>query len=58
MDISSFAYIDPGTGSIILQAVLGAVLGIGIVVKTYWAKIVRVFKSGKNSDSNESQESE
>ena len=35
----AFAYIDPGTGSIVIQAVIGALVGVGITLKIYWYKI-------------------
>jgi hypothetical protein len=38
------AYLDPGTGSIIFQAVVGGALGLGIALKLYWRKIVAFFK--------------
>ena len=34
-----FLYIDPGSGSIIFQAILGALIGVGIGVKLYWEKL-------------------
>jgi hypothetical protein len=43
----ALAYIDPGTGSIMLQAVIGAVAGALVVCKVYWAKIVGLF-SGRS----------
>lgn len=39
------AYLDPGTGSMILQAVIGAVAGALIVIKLYWYKLVNFFKA-------------
>ena len=36
-------YIDPGTGSIILQAVAAAVAGIAIAAKVYWHRIINFF---------------
>ena len=33
------AYIDPGTGSMILQAVLGGVAGGILVIRLYWRKV-------------------
>ncbi len=33
------AYLDPGTGSIILQMVLGGVAGGLVVMRLYWARI-------------------
>ncbi len=36
---NAFAYIDPGTGSMIIQSLIGALVGAGIVLKVYWTKI-------------------
>ncbi|MFW5706276.1 MAG: hypothetical protein ACOC12_00015 [Bacteroidota bacterium] len=44
------AYIDPGTGSIILQAVIGAIAGIAIAARIYWQRILRFFGVQKDSD--------
>ncbi len=35
----AYAYLDPGTGSIFIQAIIGALVGIGITLKIYWYKI-------------------
>ena len=35
----AYAYLDPGTGSMILQSLIGALVGVGIVLKVYWTKI-------------------
>ena len=32
-------YLDPGSGSLILQLVLGALLAIGITIRIFWSKI-------------------
>lgn len=34
-----FAYLDGGTGSLVLQALLGGVLTAGYVVKTQWSAV-------------------
>ena len=49
----SHAYLDPGTGSIIIQATIAAFVGIGVALKTYWYKVKRVFT--KNKPENGSQ---
>ena len=41
-----FAYLDPGTGSIIIQAVVGGVLGGMLVIKLFWKKILSFFNGG------------
>lgn len=37
------AYIDPGSGSLLIQALIAAVLGIAYTVKVYWRKIIGFF---------------
>lgn len=38
-----FAYLDPGTGSLVLQVIVGGILGIGVILKTYGNKIKSLF---------------
>ena len=33
------AYIDPGTGSIIVQMIIGGLVGVGIAIKVFWYRI-------------------
>tara|TARA_B100001057_G_scaffold470969_1_gene532833 strand:+ start:1337 stop:1540 length:204 start_codon:yes stop_codon:yes gene_type:complete len=35
---NAYAYIDPGTGSVLLQALLGALAAIGAYITLYWRK--------------------
>jgi|TARA_B110000483_G_C18160623_1_gene529168 hypothetical protein len=35
----AYAYIDPGTGGIILQAIIGAIAATSLTIKIYWQKI-------------------
>lgn len=37
----AYAYLDPGTGSAILQGILGAFAAIAVVTKLYWYRILR-----------------
>ena len=37
---AAHAYLDPGTGSIILQVLLGGVAGLALVCKLYWQKFI------------------
>ncbi|MEQ9365609.1 MAG: hypothetical protein RIF32_15295 [Leptospirales bacterium] len=39
------AYLDPGTGSFILQMVLGGVAGAALLIKVYWQKFLGFFAS-------------
>ena len=45
----ALAYIDPGTGSVILQAVVGLIFAGAVTIKMYWAKILNFFKRDKTS---------
>lgn len=35
----AFAYLDPSSGSLVVQMILGALVGIGVTLKIYWYKI-------------------
>ncbi|HHL32657.1 MAG TPA: hypothetical protein ENJ41_08725 [Oceanospirillales bacterium] len=52
------AYIDPGSGSAIMSAIIGFFVAIGIAVKTYWYKIKSLFTGGKNPAANDDQSEE
>ncbi len=39
----AFAYIDPGTGSMLLQGLLAGVAGLIVVLKLYWFRIKNFF---------------
>lgn len=43
-----YAYIDPGTGSYILQVIAGVFLGGLFFIKITWTKIARFFKKNIN----------
>jgi len=34
-----YAYLDPSSGTMAIQAILGVLVGAGIAVKVYWEKI-------------------
>jgi hypothetical protein len=37
------AYLDPGSGSIIFQAVVGGAMAVGLGIKLFWRRIVSFF---------------
>lgn len=41
------AYLDPGTGSIVLQAIIAAVAGGFMVLRIYWSKVKQLFTRRK-----------
>jgi len=48
-------YLDPGSGSFIIQLVIAAALGVGVAARMYWTKIKGLF-TGKKSQSSQSSE--
>lgn len=47
------AYLDPGTGSLVIQLVLAGLLGVAVVVRAYWKKIAVLLKRGKRDNVQE-----
>lgn len=41
--LNAYAYLDPGTGSALLQGIIGAIAAIGVVLKLYWHRLLRMF---------------
>jgi hypothetical protein len=41
-----FLYLDPGSGSLLLQLILAAILGIGVIARVFWRNI-KAFFTGK-----------
>jgi hypothetical protein len=37
---SALAYLDPGTGAIILQVLVGGVAGAAMIAKLYWSRLM------------------
>ena len=44
----AYAYIDPGTGSYVVQALIAAALGVSFFIKTYWNRIKLFFKKSNH----------
>ena len=51
--LKPLAYLDPGSGSFIIQMLLAGLLGIAVAVRIYWKKIVKFFRKNKGSDVQE-----
>ncbi|MBO6556771.1 MAG: hypothetical protein JJ934_10125 [Pseudomonadales bacterium] len=55
--LPSYGYIDPGTGSLIIQSIIGAIAAIGVTMKLYWHKLKLMFsKQDKSAESGKAQE--
>lgn len=46
----AMAYIDPGSGSVIMSAIIGFFVALGMAVKTYWYKLKSLFSGKKRTD--------
>jgi len=44
------SYIDPGSGSVVLQMIVAAVLGVAVTVKLQWQRIRARFGSRRPDD--------
>ncbi len=52
---SFLLYIDPGSGSYILQMIIAAVLGVSFFFKNFWLA-VKTFFSGKKTKKEEEKD--
>jgi hypothetical protein len=48
---SAWAYLDPGTGSMILQLLLGGIAGAVVILKLYWRRFVGLFRGNAREES-------
>jgi hypothetical protein len=46
------AYLDPGTGSFIFQAILGSLVVISVTVKLFWNRILGLFGVNRQASQN------
>ena len=50
------AYLDPGSGSFLLQLLIAGLLGLAVAIRASWSKIKKLFKRGKQDDEGDSDE--
>jgi hypothetical protein len=48
--VSAHAYLDPASGSILLQVVLGGVAGCAVFLKLFWGRLRGLFGSRKPAE--------
>jgi ABC-type polysaccharide/polyol phosphate export permease len=54
--LSGNAYLDPGSGSFILQLLIATLVGGMFILKTYWKKIMSFFRERSSKHSNDPEE--
>jgi hypothetical protein len=53
LEVPVEAYLDPGSGSMLLQILLGGFAGIAVIVKLYWNRVTSLFnRKGAPKDSD------
>ena len=45
----AYAYLDPGTGSLILQGIIAGLAMLSVTIKMWWHKITSLFKNCEDS---------
>ena len=50
--ITSREYLDPGSGSMLIQILLAALLGAGVAIRIFWRNIKAFFTGKKASDAS------
>jgi len=49
------AYLDPGTGSMILQVVLASLLAVAVAFRIFWRKIKSIFRKETTVEDSEAE---
>lgn len=47
LPLDSYAYIDPGAGSVLLQGIVGVFAAIFFAIKLYWHRLLKLLGFGK-----------
>ena len=45
-----FAYIDPGSGSLLIQGLMGGIAAVVVLAKVYWGRLLRFLHLRKPED--------
>ena len=56
MPAPALAYLDPGTGSFIIQGIIAAVVGAGLAIKLFWHRIKGLFTGQPVSEDDDEDE--
>ncbi len=56
--IQPLLYLDPGSGSIIIQAILAGLLGVGLAIRIFWSRIKTHFGGEESTTTQAAEESD
>ena len=51
--VPAIAYLDPGTGSMLLQVILGGIAAVAVALKLFWYRIIAFLGFKKKPSSEE-----
>ena len=54
----AFAYLDPGTGGMLLQIALGGIAGLAVAGKLFWHQLKTFFGFGKGDNTEAGTETD
>lgn len=52
------AYLDPGSGSFILQLIIASLVGAGFLLRGYWSKLIRRIRGTTDEEIDDDDEDE
>lgn len=55
---TAHGYIDPGSGSAIMSAIIGFFVVIGLTIKSFWYKIKSIFTGGQKEQSDDTPDNQ
>lgn len=58
MHFRPLAYLDPGSGSFLVQLAIATLLGLGIALRASWGKIRGLFGAKPKSDEDDEDQGE
>jgi hypothetical protein len=58
MHFAPLAYLDPGSGSFLIQLLIAALLGVAVAVRASWGKIKRWFGIKPKADEDDDESTE
>lgn len=49
----AYAYLDPGSGSLLIQSIIAGVAAVGYAVRTNWDRLARLFRGSRAAQNTE-----
>lgn len=53
MHFSPLPYLDPGSGSLLIQIAIAALLGLGVALRASWSRIKKLFNAKPKADDDD-----